>query len=189
MNARQIDEARSAVHDLGVQSIEDIALAVVATGLALTATQVRPELAVPFLLGAIGVGFLGVRALVRRMFLVEELAGDRDAYAIPAVRHFGLRAATLEHRRVLAHSIRAAMVESSLEIAARLESVRVELDQLVAVLEDDRRALDPYLLVGLERWLNDPGGTFRNPSVPAVELRSWLRSILARIEATGPGDQ
>jgi hypothetical protein len=178
MNARQLDEATTRLHDLRAQSVGDFVLAVAATGLALTATQLRPVLAIPFLVGAVGVGFLGVQAYVRRIFLVEELADDRDAYAIPAVRRFGERAMTLGHRHRLAQSIRVAMTDSSAEMTARLQMVRVELDQLVAVLEDEQRSLEPYSLVALEHWLNDPGGSFRNPLVPAVELRSRLRRVI-----------
>ncbi len=178
MNARQLDEATTRLHDLRAQSVGDLVLAVVATGLALTATQLRPVLAIPFLLGAVGVGFLGVQAYVRRVFLVEDLADDPDAYAIPDVRRFGERATTPTHRRRLAQSIRVAMTDSSYEETARLQSVRVELDQLVAVLEDKQRSLEPYSLVTLEHWLNDPGGSFRDPRVPAAELRSRLRRLL-----------
>lgn len=182
MNARQLDEAATRLHDLRAQSAGDFVLAAVATGLALTATQLRPVLAMPFLLGAIGVGFLGVQAYVRRVFLVEELADDRDAYSIPDVRRFGERVKTPAHRRQLAQSIRLATSDSSYEEAARLASVRVELDQLVALLEDEQRPLEPHSLVTLEHWLNDPGGSFRNPSVAAVELRSRLRRLLVDLD-------
>jgi hypothetical protein len=182
MNARQLDEAATRLHDLRAQSAGDFMLAAVATGLALTATQLRPVLAMPFLLGAIGVGFLGVQAYVRRVFLVEDLADDRDAYSIPDVRRFGERVRTPAHRRQLAQSIRLATADSSREEAARLASVRVELDQLLAVLEDDQCPLEPHRLVTLEHWLNDPGGSFRNPLVPAAELRSRLRRLLVDLD-------
>jgi hypothetical protein len=181
VNARQLDEATTRLHDLRAQSVGDLVLAFVATGLALTATQLRPMLAIPFLLGAIAVGFLGVQAHVRRVFLVEDLADDRDAYSIPDVRRFGERATTPEHRRQLARSIRVEMTDSSYE-AARLATVRVELGQLVAILEDEQRTLEPYSLVTLEHWLNDPGGSFRNPLVPVVELRSRLRCLLVDLD-------
>ena len=178
MNARQLDEATTRLHDLRARTVGDLVLAVVATGLALTATQFRPVLAIPFLLGAVGVGFLGMQAHARRVFLVEELADDRDAYGIPEVRRFGERATTPTHRRRLAQSIRLAMTDSPSEVAARPHSVRVELDQLAAVLEDEERSFEPYSLVTLEHWLNDPGGSFRDPRVPAVEVRSRLRHLL-----------
>jgi hypothetical protein len=181
VNARQVDAEARRVHDLGAQGVEDLVLSVVATGLALTATQVRPALAIPFLLGAFSVGFLGMRAIVLRIFLVEDLAGDRDAYAIPAVRRFALRATAPQHRHDLAHSIRIALTGSSGVVADRFRAVQPELEELVAVLEDDDRPLDPYAVVTLERWLNDPCGSFRDPDAPVAELRSRLRSELIEL--------
>ena len=176
MNARQVDDAAGRLHELGVESVEDLVLAVVATGLALAATQVRPVLAMPFLLGAVGVGFLGVRAYVRRTFLVEDLAAEPDAYGIPAVRHFGLRVTALDHRRGLARTIRAEACQP------RFVPVRTELGRLASLLEDGRRPVDPCALVTLEQWLRDPGGSFRNPEVPAAELGARLRSLFAALE-------
>jgi hypothetical protein len=176
MNARQVDDATTRLHDLQIEGIGDLALAVLATGLALTATQVRPALAIPFLLGAFAVGFLGLRAYVRRTFLVEDLAGDPDAYTIPAVRRFALRATAPQHRHDLARSIRIALTGSSGVVADRFRAVQPELEELVVVLEDDDHPLDPYAIVTLERWLNDPCGSFRDPDAPVAELRSRLRS-------------
>ena len=182
MNARQVDDATTRLHDLQIEGVGDLALAVLATGLALTATQVRPALAIPFLLGAFVVGFLGLRAYVRRTFLVEDLAGDPDAYTIPAVRRFGLRVASPAHRHDLAHSVRMALTGSSGAVADRFRAVQPELEALIAVLEDDDRRLDPCTVVTLERWRNDPGGSFRNPDVPVAELRSRLRSELIELD-------
>jgi hypothetical protein len=186
VNARQVDEASTRLRDLRIQSFEELLVALLATGLALAATQFRPVLALPLLLGAIGVGFLGIRALVRRTFLVEELSADRDAYAIPEVRRYGLRAAELSHRRLLARSIRVALAESTLDVAAHLRGARAELDRLAAVLEDERFDLPPYEVVNLEHWLADPYGSFRNPAVPVPELRSRLRCILASFDERPP---
>ena len=173
------------MHDLGLQGIEDIVLSVVASALALTATEVRPTLAIPFLLGAFGVGFLGVRAIVLRAFLVEDLAGDRDAYAIPAVRRFGLRATAPRHRDDLAHSIRVALTGSSGVATERFRAVQPELEAHADVLEDERRRLDPYSIVMLERWLNDPADSFRNLLIPVAELRLRLRCELAELDPGG----
>jgi hypothetical protein len=98
VTARQIDEAATRIHELGVESAQCLSVAVVAAGLSLAATQTRPVLAMPLLFGAVAVGFLGVRALVRRSFLVEDLAADSDADAIPAVRRYIERVATHEDR-------------------------------------------------------------------------------------------
>ncbi len=177
MNARQLDDAAGRLHELGVESAEAIALALVVTGLALAATQVIPALAMPFLVGAVGVGFLGVRAYVRRTFLVADLAAEPDAYAIPAVRSYGLRAASLDHRHTLARTIRVEAGEP------RLAPVGAELEQVAEKLDDDGRRLDPCSLVALEQWLRDPGGSFRNPEAPAGELRARLRCLLGSLDA------
>jgi threonine/homoserine/homoserine lactone efflux protein len=86
MTSRQIDDAATRIHELGVESAQCLAVAAVAAGVSLAATQVHPAFAVPLLVGAGAVGFLGVRAFVRRSFLIEDLAADPDAYSIAAVR-------------------------------------------------------------------------------------------------------
>jgi hypothetical protein len=177
MNARQLDDAAGRLHELGVESAEDIVLAMVATGLALAASQLLPALAMPFLAGAIAVGFLGVRAYVRRTFLVEDLASEPDAYVIPAVRNCGLRATTVANRHALARTIRIAAVDQ------RLAPIRGELAQLPGLLEDNGRRLDPCSLVALEQWLRDPCGSFRDLEAPAADLRGRLHRFLAELEA------
>lgn len=179
MTARQIDDAATRLRDLGAQSAGDFALAVVATGLALAATQVRPALAMPFLVGAIGVGFLGVRAFVRRAFLVEDLAVDPDAYTIPAVQSFARRMTSLSRRRDLARWIRAAGPD---------HPAHEELVELAVLLEDEHRPLEPCSLVTLERWIQDPTGSFHDPSAPVAGLRSRLRGFLDALEAGPPAE-
>jgi hypothetical protein len=179
MNARQIDEATERLRDLQLRGVEELALGGVALGLALTATQVFPALAVPFLVGAIAVSSLGVQALVRRSFLVGDLAGEREAYVIPAVRRFGLRAVAPEQRHRLACTLRFALLGST---AARLAPLRPELEELIADLEDDSLRWEPSAAVGLEHWLNDPVGSFQDPAASVVEARARLRSFLAGFE-------
>ncbi len=182
MTTRQVDEAAERLHELRAQVVADLVLAAAAFGLALAASRLWPDLALPLLVGAIGVAFLGMRALVRRTFLVEDLAVERDAYAIPDVCEFGRRAASPEHRRELAHSVRVALTESSYEEGARLIAVREELEQLIAALQDDRLRWEPQAAVTLGHWLTDPTGSFRDPSVPVLELRSRLRGILTQLQ-------
>jgi hypothetical protein len=98
VTAREIDEAATRIQELGIESAQCLAVAVVAAGLSLAATQVRPALALPLLVGALAVGFLGVRAFVSRSFLVQDLAPDSDADAIPAVRRYTERVAAHEDR-------------------------------------------------------------------------------------------
>ena len=68
-----------------VDELEGLGLAALALGLAVAGTQIRPSLALPFFLGALAVGILGVRALWRRWELVEGLE-ESDAYVISEVR-------------------------------------------------------------------------------------------------------
>jgi hypothetical protein len=187
MTARQVDDVRRRLRELKAETLEDMALAAMAFGAALGASEYRHSFAVPFLLGALGLTGLGMRALVRRALLLEDLAGSRDAYVIPDVHKLALRAASPEHRRQLARSLRATLTESSShEVAARQSCARTEIEELVGALEDDRLSWDPETVVRLERWLNDPAGSFRDGSVAVAELRARLRSVLAGFEGTDP---
>lgn len=179
MTARQVEEASIRLRELRIQYAEDLALAVAAAGFALGATQVSPVLAVPLLVGAVGLGALGIRAFVRRALLVEDLAADEDAYRIDSVRRYAARVASPDGRRQLAHALRA-------DPSERLAAARTELDALAAVLEDERTPIEPHDFVALDRWIHDPAGTFRDPSVPAVELRSRLRRILLDLDGRAP---
>jgi hypothetical protein len=168
MTARQIDEAAWRLRDLWFRGVEELAVGTTALGLALAATQLRPELAVPLLAGAVVVSYLGVVALVRRSFLLEDLAGERDAYVIPAVSRFGRRAVSPSHRRLLAGKLR----------AARLEAVRPEVEELIAALEDESLCWEPSAGVALERWLDGPAGS-------EAEARASLRRSIAAFEYVG----
>lgn len=156
--------------------MEDSVLAATAFGLALAATQYRPSLAMPLTLGAIAMVFLAGRAFVRRFLLVDELAADLDTYGIPAVKDFGLRAVSIEHRRVVACTVRAALVDE------RLETAWPELEQLIRALENESVEWEPQVVVALDHWLADPDGSFRDPATRAVELRSRVRSVLAGLD-------
>ena len=186
MNARQVDEAARQLGGLTAQTVESLALAVAAVGLALAASQLRPSLALPLLAGGIGVGYLGMRAFVRRAFLIEDLAVDPDALLIPAVERYAQRAASPRHRRVLAGSLRSALNGSSNDTAARFLTVRPELEELIGALEDDRLEWEPRVAVALEQWLDDRAGSFRNRGVPAAQLQATLRTILASVEKRQP---
>ena len=168
MTARQIDDATERLRDLRLRGTEELAVGATALVIALAATQLRPALAAPLLAGAVVVSFLGVVALVRRSFLIEDLAAERDAYVIPAVRRFGRRAVSPPHRRLLAGKLR----------ASRLEAACPELDELIADLEDDSLRWEPSAAVALERWLDEPPGS-------DADARARLRSVLAGFESVG----
>jgi hypothetical protein len=180
MNARAVERAETQLHELSVQAVEGIALGAVSFGAALAGTRFLPEAAAPLLVGGMGVSFLGVRALVRRYLLLEDLALDRDAYSIAAVRSLAQRSASPENRRRLAASIRGALDATSYGVNERVEANRELLEELVAALEDERLALDPAASVTLDRLLTDGSTSCLYDSVvPADELRSRLRRVVS----------
>ena len=160
MTARDVDDAAKRLGELKAQAIEDAALAAAAFALALAATQYRPTLAMPLALGAIAMVVLAGRAFVRRFLLVDELAAEPAAYCIPAVHEFGERAASIEHRRVLASTVRAVF------------DGEPEVERLVRALEDESASWEPQTVVALDHWLAE------SPE----ELGSRARSILARLD-------
>lgn len=179
MTANDIDDAAKRLGELKSTTLEDALLGALAFGLALAATWYRPSLAMPLAIGALVMAVLAGRAFVRRFVLVEDLAADRDAYRIPAVRSFGLKAASVEHRRVVAATVRVALAGAA---ADRMEPARAELEQLVRALEDESVDWDPQSVVVLDHWLADPKESFRDPAASAVELRSHVRSVLAELD-------
>lgn len=183
MTAHDVDDAARRLGELKAQSIEDSVLAAVAFGLALAAAQYQRSLAMPLALGAIAMAFLAGRAFVKRFLLVDELAADHDAYRIPAVRDFGVRAASIEHRRQLAGTVRAVLLGPTGDVGDRLAAARPELEALICALEAESTCWEPQAVVALDHWLSDPGGSFRDVTVSAAELRSRLRNVLASVES------
>ena len=99
MYARAIDDAAAELRELRATEREDLGLALVALAASLVATHAAPSIALPLFLGAVWVAVLGLRATIRRFELVQQLWGDRDAYAIREVRKRAEREATLARRR------------------------------------------------------------------------------------------
>ena len=62
----------------------------------------------------------------------------------------------------------------SLRITLRNAGPRPDLQELIAALEDEKRAVDPFAVVSLERSLL--------ASAPVDELRSRLRALLEGAE-------
>jgi hypothetical protein len=101
MYAREIDEAAARLRRLRVQAREQFGVAALGFGLALAATQAHAPLALPFLLGGIVVGALGLRAEWQHWDLLDRLAGQRDAHVIPEVLAYASRDATTQSRPVV----------------------------------------------------------------------------------------
>lgn len=140
MTAREIDDAAATLRQLRLQAAGDLGLAGAAFALAVAASMRVPTLAVPMLIGGMAMTALGVRAFVHRTFLVEDPAVDAAAYRVEVVRRYGERAASAEHVRVLASALRATASDPD-----------AELLELLALLEDGERRLDPSAVVSLEQ--------------------------------------
>ena len=184
MDARSVERAEAQLHELKLQGLEDFVLAGVAFAAALAGSRLLPALAVPLLVAGMGVALLGMRALVRRYLLLEDLACERDAYLIPEVRAVAERAATPEHRRRLACAIREALNPPWCGLNPRVEANRDLLVELEAALHDEQLAFDPAAAVALDRLLGAGEDNLYTPSLPADELRSRLRRILDAFAAT-----
>jgi hypothetical protein len=164
MTAREIDEADARLRDLRTRSIADLTLAGVAFCLALVASRLAPSLALPLLAGGVAGTVVGLRAVLSRYFLVGDLACDPDAYALVEVRRHAERVASLEHRQVLAHELRAAL-------RAAAGGQDGELLRAVELLEDETLPIEPRAIVSIERSLHAGEGE--------DGLRAPLHSLLA----------
>ena len=184
MYARAVDEASSRLRELRQEEWQDLGLAALSIGLALTATQLRPALAMPFFLGGVVLGARGIRALWRRWDLVERLAGERDAYVIPEVLAYAAREATVDRRRTYAVLIRGQLQQTGVVYRDREMLVAEELEALARELEDDELALDPACAVACMHLLSDVSESpLLNSALPPELLRSRVRQIRSGFEA------
>jgi hypothetical protein len=184
MYARAVDDASSRLRELRDEEFEDLGLAALVLGLALVATQVRPAFAMPLFLGGVVIGARGVRALWRRWDLVERLAGERDAYAIPEVLAYAAREATADRRQTHAALIRGELEQTGLAYRDRVMLAAAELEALACELEDDELALDPACAVACMRLVSDISESpLLNLALPPELLRSRVRQIRSGFEA------
>lgn len=185
MYARTVDDAAQRLRALRQEECGDLALAALALGLAVAVTQVHRELALPLFVGGLGVGALGLRAVVLRWDLLERLAGERDALVIPEVLAYASRETTMERRRTFASMLRRDLREPSRFGDERLVALSDELAALAAALEDEALALDPVAAVACVRLLSDvTNSPLLDPAAPVADLRSRIRQIRAGLEPT-----
>ncbi len=179
MYARAVEDASARLRELRQEEWQDLALAALALGLALVATQVRPALAIPLLLGGVVVGCRGLGALWRRWDLLDRLAAERDAHVIAEVRSYASREATTEKRHWFAALIRARLAQpGELGLEPRVVHVSEELAALACDLEDDDLLLDPACAVACARLVTDPAASpLLNPALPPEELQARVRQI------------
>jgi hypothetical protein len=178
MYARRVDEASEQLRELRHEEWGNLGLGALALGLAVTAAEVRPALAVPLFLGGLVVGGLGMRALLRRSQLVERLAGERDAYAIPEILAWASREATMERRQRYAALLRNTLKRPGLLYEARVLAAAEELEALASELDDEKLELDPACAVACMRLLNDViTSPLLNSALPPQDLRSRVVQI------------
>jgi hypothetical protein len=173
MYARAVEEGAASLRALRHEEWEDLGLGAVAIALAVAATQVWPELALPLFVGGIAIGAKGVRAAWRRWDLVDRLADYVDAYVIPEVLTYASRHTSMERRRTFASFLRNRLLTGDERVAA----VAQDLDALASELEDDALALDPVAAVACMRLLSEPDSPLLTRSAPADELRSRVLQI------------
>ncbi len=179
MYARALDDATTRLRELRQEESQDIALGLLALALALVATRLRPELAMPLFLGGVAVGALGVRALWRRWDLVDRLAGDHDAYVIAEIRTYAAREATTERRHAFATAIRSTL-DGPVPLAGGRDDVVEALRALASELDDDGLDLDPVAAVACMRLVRDPvDSPLLAPGAAPDELRDRVRHIRA----------
>jgi hypothetical protein len=178
MYARRVDEASEQLRELRHEEWGALGLGALALGLAVTAAELRPALAMPLFLGGLVVGGLGMRALLRRSELVERLAGERDAYAIPEVLAWASREATMERRQRYAALLRDTLVRPGLLYEARVLAAAEELEALASELDDEELELEPACAVACKRLLSDVfESPLLNSALPPQDLRSRIVQI------------
>ena len=99
MVARAVDDAANQLRELRHEQWADFGLAMFVVALALAATHVVSDLALPLFVGGVFAIVAGMRAAWRRWDLVDRLASDRDARTIPEVRAYAERKTACSRRR------------------------------------------------------------------------------------------
>lgn len=180
MSAREVERLGRQLRTLHEQAIGRLALGAAAFGGALAASQLRHELAIPLLLGGVGLAMLGCRDVVRRECLLDEAATDSDAYALAPVRRHTARLATMAHRRDDAASLRRLARNPERYIADRIEPNRELLEQLAEELEREDLSFDPACAVLLDHLLLRPE---ESALFAAGRSSADVHSSLVQIEA------
>lgn len=184
MHARRVDEASEQLRDLRHEELGDLGLGALALGLAVAAAEFRPALAVPLFLAGLFVGGRGMRALLRRSELVEWLAGERDAYAIPEVLAWASRETTMERRQRHAASLRETLKRPGVLYETRVLAAAEEIEALASELDDEELELDPACAVACTHLLSDVAASpLLNSALPPEDLRSRVVQIRSGFKA------
>jgi hypothetical protein len=177
-HARAVEDAGARLRELRHEEWQDFALAGLTFGLAMAATELVPQIAVPLLVGGLAPAVLGMRALWRRWDFVDRLAGERDAHTIPEVAAYALRETTVEKRRMFAALIRSRLGQAGNDDLRESDGPAAELVALARELEDEDLELDPASAIACLRLVSEPTESpLLNPAMPRENLRSSAHRI------------
>ena len=182
MYAWELEETQTRLRVLRQAEWDDAALAALAFGSALAASELLPAFAFPLTVGALAAAFLALRAFWRHWELVDRLLLERDAYQIREVRRRAERSAAMVNRQLLATSIRSLLKEPGYASPERVRAAADELQALAAELDDPELSLDPACAVACDRLLMDGTSPLFNPALPADDTGARLRQIRAGFE-------
>ena len=179
MYAAAVEEARTQLRELRLSGRDNLGLAALTMSLAVAATEIRPNLALPLLVSGLFASARGIRALWSRWDLIDRLAVEPDAYLIPEILDYASREATAEKRRMLASHIRGIAPTPGHPNEARLAAVTDELQSLARELETDTLELDTATTVACARFVHDWGSPLYDERVSPDELRARIRHLRA----------
>jgi hypothetical protein len=184
MTARRVEEAGDRLRRLRQDEWSELALAGLAMSLALGAAALHPPLAVPFLIGAIALTGLGVRAFFLRWELFDDLLLDPDAYAISEVRRAAAKAASMKNRREVARLVRNRLAPvPGYPVRTRIVEVSDDLAELSRELEDETLTLEPWCAVRCEQLVTSvTDSPLLNDALPEEDLRSRINQIRSGFE-------
>ncbi len=189
MDARTIDELGVGLRSRRRRAIESLGLAGATVALAAAVWSVSTPLAIALAAGAVVEIVLFLAAFVGRRTLIEQLALDPSAYALPEVEAFGSRLVEPKARARLAASIRSmlddnAKSEGRRVVAAvyylrgRVARYSRELEAIAAALLSPAVRVQPVSAARC-RWLLTQAAEspLYNPRIPAEDLGVALRRI------------
>ncbi len=194
MTAREVERAAARLAEKRQRAEHEIVVAVAAAALSLACTTFSVRLAVGCAAGAIVGGLIAGVTSTNRRTLLESLALEPSAYAIPEVANLGSRVTAIDQREQLASWIRSLIRgnEQPLELHLR-DRTRAHAPELEAVAREiSVPAADVHPASAMAcRWLltRPVQSPLYNPNLPEEDLTAILLRIRAGISdpVTAPG--
>jgi hypothetical protein len=186
VDARSIEEAGRELERRRWEVLADAALALAAGLLAVLGVLFESPVALALAIGAASALALALVAALRRLWLIERLALDPDAYVIAAVRRYGRRLTSRRTRERFSRSVRSLVADpwrcGPCIVPGHVEAFAADLLELAGELEDADCEVESVSAAGCLRLLRDGGeSALLNPAVPVEDLRAALLRIRAGI--------